>query len=154
MNERSVHHSTFTIERHYPAPPEKVFAAFKDPAKKRRWMGGDAAGFEIERFEMKFRVGEYERWKFRYQGGPAITTDVCYQDIVPNQRIVSVYTMTFDGNRISSSQTTVEFLSDRKGTTLVFTEQGAYFDSAESARGREEGTRGLLNELEKEVLND
>ena len=37
MEERSVIHSTFVIERSYPATPERVFAAFADPAKKRRW---------------------------------------------------------------------------------------------------------------------
>ena len=35
--EQSVIHSTFVIERSYPAKPERVFAAFADPAKKRRW---------------------------------------------------------------------------------------------------------------------
>jgi len=34
MKERSVIHSTFVIERGYPVPPERVYAAFSDPAKK------------------------------------------------------------------------------------------------------------------------
>jgi len=152
MHERTVFHRTFTIERKFPVSPEKVFAAFQDPLKKRRWMGGDADGFEIESFEMDFRVNQFERWRFRYKGGPLIKTDACYQDIVPNRRIVSVYTMTFDDQRTSSSQTTVEFLPNEQGTTMVFTEQGAYFDGEESAKGREEGTRGLLGQLETEVL--
>jgi uncharacterized protein YndB with AHSA1/START domain len=155
MNEPSVFHSTFSIEKTYPVTPEKVFAAFADPVKKRRWMGGDADGFEIESFEMNFQVDHHERWRFRFQGGPLIKTDTCFQDIVPNRRIVFVYTMTFDGKRGSSSQTTVEFLPGPKGTTLLFTEQGAFFDGAgaESAKGREEGTRGLFEQLEREVLN-
>ena len=37
MEERSVIHSTFVIERSYSATPERVFSAFADPAKKRRW---------------------------------------------------------------------------------------------------------------------
>jgi uncharacterized protein YndB with AHSA1/START domain len=37
MEEQSVIHSTFVIERSYPKPPEVVFAAFTDAAKKRRW---------------------------------------------------------------------------------------------------------------------
>lgn len=154
MTDLSVSHSTFVIEREFLAPPAKVFAAFANPAKKRRWMGGEDEGFQIESFEMDFRVTQYERWRFRFQGGPVIRTDVCYQDIVPNRRIVFVYTMTFDGKCLSSSQTTVEFLASEKGTTLFFTEQGAYFDGPESAKGREEGTRGLMNALEREVQND
>jgi len=37
MPEQPVIHSTFVIERTYPKPPETVFAAFADPAKKSRW---------------------------------------------------------------------------------------------------------------------
>jgi len=154
MTHLSVFHSTFVIEREFSARAEKVFAAFSNPAKKRRWMGGDDQGFQIESFEMDFQVGKFERWRFRFQGGPVIRTDICYQDIVPNRRIVFVYTMTFGDKCLSSSQTTVEFLSTEKGTTLVFTEQGAYFDNPESGKGREEGTRALMNQLEIEVQNE
>jgi len=154
MQTPTVTHGTFVIERHYPTTPEKVFAAFADPVKKRRWMGGEEDGFEILSFEMDFQVGKFERWRFRFQGGPVIRTDICYQDIVPNRRIVFVYTMTFGDKCLSSSQTTVEFLSTEKGTTLVFTEQGAYFDNPESGKGREEGTRALMNQLEIEVQNE
>jgi uncharacterized protein YndB with AHSA1/START domain len=153
MDMPSVTHHTFVIERDFLAPPRKVFAAFADPAKKRRWMGGEDEGFQIESFEMDFRVTKFERWRFRFQGGPIIATDVCYQDIIPDRRIIFVYAMSLDGKGLSSSQTTVEFLATEKGTTLVFTEQGAYFDGPESAKGREEGTRGLLQHLEREVQN-
>ena len=37
MEERSVVHSTFVLERNYPVTPERVFGAFADPGKKRRW---------------------------------------------------------------------------------------------------------------------
>jgi uncharacterized protein YndB with AHSA1/START domain len=37
MTEKPAVHSVFAIERTYAAPPAKVFAAFADPAVKRRW---------------------------------------------------------------------------------------------------------------------
>lgn len=151
MKEPSVSHSTFVIERIYPSSPDKVFAAFSDPAKKRRWMGGDDEGFVIESFEPSFQVDSYERWRFRYRGGPIIKNDTCYQDIVPNERIVFVYTMDIGERRISSSQTTVEFFPIENGTRMVFTEQGAFFDGSDGAKGREEGTRALLEQLAKEL---
>jgi len=151
MDVTPVIHNTFVIERSYPVAPQKVFAAFSDPAKKRRWMGGDADGFEIVSFEMDFRVEAFERWSFRFQGGDLIKSDFCYKDIVPNTRIVAVYTMEFGDKRVSSSQVTVEFLSAGQGTTLRHTEQGAFFDGTDQSAGREHGTRGLLEELAKEI---
>ncbi len=32
-----VTHATFRVERSYPTPPARVFAAFANPATKRRW---------------------------------------------------------------------------------------------------------------------
>jgi uncharacterized protein YndB with AHSA1/START domain len=37
MTLRSVAHATFVIERHLAAPVERVFAAWSNAEKKRRW---------------------------------------------------------------------------------------------------------------------
>ena len=37
MTNRSVVHSTFVVERLYPAAPSRVFFALSNPAAKRRW---------------------------------------------------------------------------------------------------------------------
>lgn len=154
MEQRSVNHSTFVIERNYPATPERVFTAFADPAKKRRWFV-EGEGFEIESFEMDFRVGGTERSRFRGTSGPvqgmAMGNDTTYQDIVPNQRVVFAYTMTVGGKRISASLATIEFLPAEKGTTLVFTEQAAFFEGGDGPQMREQGWQELLNQLEKEL---
>jgi uncharacterized protein YndB with AHSA1/START domain len=152
MTESSVVHRTFVIERNYPTTPQRVFDAFADKTKKRRWCV-EGEGFTIEEFEMEFRVGGIEQSRFRFQDGPAIVIDAVYQDIVPDKRIVFVYTLTTGDKRMSSSLTTVELLPAKKGTDLIFTEQGAFFDGLDSARGREEGCRGLLEELAKELQN-
>src|SRR6476659_1069987 len=122
MNTSTVH-NTFVIERTYPKSPEKVFAFFADSVKKRRWLGGDADGFEVLAFEPNFKIDHFERWRYRFQGGVQIRTDICYQDIVPEQRIVFVYTMTFGDKRVSSSQVTVELIAHKNSTLLRHTEQ-------------------------------
>lgn len=146
----TVTHGTFSIERHYPTTPKRVFSALSDKAKKRRWQV-EGEGFTIEKFEMDFKVGGLEHASFRYQGGPLITMDLVYQDIVPEKRIVFVYSMAMGGNRMSSSLTTMELLATDKGTDLILTEQGAFFDGIDTFKGREEGTRGLLEMLAKEL---
>src|SRR5713101_2707741 len=154
MGEQSVIHSTFVIERSYPATPERVFGAFADPAKKRRWfVEGD--DHEVEHFEMDFRVGGRERARFRGKEGTplkgiACTNDASYQDIVPNRRVVLASTMTVSEKCISASLVTAEFLPSEEGTDLILTHQGAFFEGADGPEMREEGWRKLLERLTDE----
>lgn len=150
MNERSVTHGTFVIERSYPTTPQCVFAAFSDPVKKRRWFAADGESL-TEEFAMDFRVGGSERKRFKVNNGLSCRNDTIYQDIVPDRRIVFIYAMSVGDHRISSSQATVEFLPTEKGTDLVFTEQGAFFEGADGPQMREGGWRRLLQQLENKL---
>ena len=146
MSERSVTHTTFTLERSYDAAPAKVFKAFADPAIKRRWFV-EGEGWEVEEFTGEFKVGGVERSRFRFRGGAPVRNDTSYHDIVPNERIIFAYTMTIGENRISSSLATFQFKPSGTGTQLIFTEQGAFLDGLDSAGPREGGWKELLDAL-------
>ena len=152
----NVTHTTFVIERSYPANASRVFAALSDPEKKQRWFV-DAEGLESESFEMDFRVGGFERSRFRLKAGTPLPegtvcrNDTVYMDIVTDRRIVLAYSMMVGENRISSSLATFELVAAGPGTKLIFTEQAAFFEGADGPRVREGGWRDLLRRLGEEL---
>jgi uncharacterized protein YndB with AHSA1/START domain len=158
MSEKPAVHSTFTIEKTYKASPARVFAAFADPAKKRRWHA-EGHGFALDEYTMEFRVGGQERSRFRFTGGPPgappagtpMGNDTTYLDIVPDQRIVFAYAMLVADRRMSVSLATIELTASGDGTRLLFTEQAAFFEPADGAKLREGGWQELLRKLEDEL---
>ena len=76
----SVIHSTFSIERAFPQPPSRVFAAFADKATVRRWRV-ESEGFKIHEFTFDFRIGGTEVSRFSHMGGPEIRLDAQFQDL-------------------------------------------------------------------------
>jgi len=154
MEERSVIHSTFVIERNYPANLERVFAAFSDPASKRRWFI-ESSNHTVEQYELDFRVGgkEYARVRLNERSplpGVVCINDTLHLNIVPNHRIVIASTMTVRDSRISGSLGTLEFLPSEAGTDLIFTHQAAYFEGADGPAMREAGWRKLFDQLTAE----
>jgi uncharacterized protein YndB with AHSA1/START domain len=148
MTERSVSHGSFTVERSYPAPPARVFAAWADPEIKRRWFGAAGKG-EDDVFD--FRVGGREYNAGKMDDGKAYSFDVRYYDIVPDNRIVYAYDMTMDRQRISVSVATVEFRPEGGGTQMVVTEHGAFLDGLDSVEQRQKGTEWLMDQLGEEL---
>ncbi len=69
-----VAHGSFSIERTYPVSPERVFNAFRDPVKKRRWFA-EGVVWKLFQFDVDFRVGGSETSRFSFRGGPEITND-------------------------------------------------------------------------------
>jgi uncharacterized protein YndB with AHSA1/START domain len=145
-------HNTFVVERNYPRQPEKVFAAFAQPERKRRWYA--EGNHEIEEFAMDFRVGGSDRFRYRFKeghqiAGSEITNESHYEDIVEGKRIVMATKMSLNGKTTVVTLVTLEFVASETGTNLILTHQGAFLDWAGGPEMIEAGWRGLLNRLEK-----
>ncbi len=143
-------HHSFTVERVYPQSPAKVFRAHADEATKRRWFA-EGVGFVIDSYSLDFKVGGWERTRFRFgEDGPPMTNDCVYHEIAADRRMVFSYAMTVAGHPLSVSLSTVELFPEGSGTRLVFTEQGAYYGT-QDIEGRKDGTRGLLERLAEDL---
>jgi uncharacterized protein YndB with AHSA1/START domain len=143
-------HKTFVIERTYPTTAARIFRAFSDPKKKQRWFV-EAEGFTVESYTFDFRVGGFERSRFRYGDGPRTTFDGVYLDILDNERLVYAYAMTVDGKPLSSSLSSMELVQVGGGTLLRLTEHTAFVDGNDGSADRRAGTAGLLEALAKEL---
>ena len=152
MDVQPATHDTFVVLRTYPQPPQRVFAAFAEPALKRRWY---AAGehHDVEEFAMDFRVGGIERALYRFKpgtpfAGATFSSHGIYLDIVADRRVVTGSAMAMAERRFSASLVTIELVPDGGGTQLVCTNQGAYFEGADGPRAREAGWQKLLLRLD------
>jgi len=146
MTDRNVVHATFCIERAYPVPPARAFAAWASAEAKAQWFAGPE-GFECYERSMDFRSGGAERLWGKHPGGKVSDFQARYFEVIPDARIIYGYEMYVDGRKISVSLATIEFQPSGQGTRLVMTEQGAFLDGYDDAGSRAEGTRWLLEKL-------
>src|SRR5271165_4526627 len=144
-------HNTFAIERKYPHSPERIFAAFAQPARKRLWYAeGD---HEIQEFEMDFRVGGSERFRYRFReghpiAGSEIVNEGSYHHIVRDEQIVMTARMSLNGKPIVVMLATIEFVPSENGTNLVLTHQGTFLEWEGGPQMIEAGWRALLDRLQ------
>src|ERR1700686_588664 len=144
-SERSAEQASFTIERIYPASPQRVFAAWSQAQAKGSWF---AQGSD---YSLDFAVGGTERLTAQVSEQERYTYEARYYDIVTDERIVYVYEMHRNETRISVSLTTVELEAIAEGTRLSYIEQGVFLDGQDTPGAREHGTRELLERLGTEL---
>jgi uncharacterized protein YndB with AHSA1/START domain len=146
MTDRSVKHSTFTLERTYSASPARVFAAWADRDTKARWFAVQDTAYTLD-----FRVGGTETVRGRTDDGAEILAESVYRDILTDERIVYTTLLSGRGVLATVSVTTVEFVPEGTGTRLMLTEQDTFLDDQEQPEWRQQGTGDWLDALGREL---
>lgn len=134
---------SLTIKRRFNAAPEKVFAAWTDPEKLKRWMGpGEIVTTQAE---SDLRAGGRYRILMRTPAGEDHDVGGVYREIVPNEKLV--FTWAWKSTPERESLVTVTFKPDGTGTLMTLLHE-QFFDA--DARDRHNGGwNGALTKLEK-----
>jgi len=138
-------HATFTLERSYSTPPERVFAAFADPEARAQWSAGPNDAFLYDHAD--FREGGRDQFRCGPKNDPKLRGETIYHQIVPNKRIISTETLDSNGQRLAISLTTLEFEPHADGTNLKLTVQLVSLVGPAMIAGYESGNKTALENL-------
>ncbi|RAK52854.1 SRPBCC domain-containing protein [Phenylobacterium deserti] len=157
MDTAPVVHDTFVLRRTYPLPATRLFAAFADPAKKRRWYA-EAETHDVEAYEMEFRAGGIERFRYRFREGTPfpgveLSSEGVFQEITHERRIVTASRMLLGEHCISATLVTIEIFPTAEGCELVCTHQGAFFEGSDGPQMRKAGWEALFDKLAQQLGN-
>lgn len=140
-------HGDFTLERRFETAPERLFAAWVDPALKARWFGGPPERWtELER-RLAPRPGGEEILRGRFDAAETLYR-ARYHLIEPPARLIYAYEMFLDGAPLSVSLASVVLVEASGGTALLYTEQAALLPGGEGLAARRRGTEAQLDRLD------
>ena len=131
------------LERTYDAPPERVFAAWTEPALLSQWWG--PPGSVVELAEVDLRVGG--RYRLGIQPEPHTTYYVTgvYQAVQPPHKLVFTWRWENAEMDIGASLVTIELQPNGHKTDLRLTHE--QLPNEEARRSHREGWIGILQEL-------
>jgi uncharacterized protein YndB with AHSA1/START domain len=147
MDVRSPVKPSLTVKRRLKAPPAKVFAAWTDPEKVKRWMGPGASTPVLA--ENDARVGGSYRWVTKSADGEMHDVGGIYREVIANEKLV--FTWAWKSTPERESVVTVLLKPDGDGTLLTLTHE-QLFDEETRDRHRG-GWNGALDKLEKFVIS-
>jgi uncharacterized protein YndB with AHSA1/START domain len=134
---------SLTIKRRFNAAPEKVFAAWTEPEKVKRWMGPGEVKLSLA--ECDVRTGGRYHWVMQAPNGETHDVSGVYREVIPNEKLV--FSWAWKSTPERESLVTLTFKRDGDGTLMTLTHE-QFFD--EDARDRHQyGWNGALAKLEK-----
>ena len=133
------------VRRRLAAPPEKVFAAFADPALVSRWLTpSPEVALSVLQFE--FRVGGAYRFAYHVAGGRTMFVNGVYRTIdSPSTLVFSWNIEPPDEHAGVRSEVTVTFVPDGMGTQLLI--RHTQFTLPAAADRHAQGWQGAVDQL-------
>lgn len=142
----AINHGTVAIERIFAASATQVFAALSTQDALLEWSApSEGWTFSYQRFD--FRVGHTDIAHFGPIGGETYVNETSYLEIRPEERIVFLSTIAFQGRLTFTGIVTMELEATGSGTLLRLNETGAYLDDSDSPQGHEAGWADMLDGL-------
>jgi uncharacterized protein YndB with AHSA1/START domain len=143
MDTSTVTKPSLTIKRRLNAAPAKVFSAWTDPEKIKRWFGPGAV--QCTRASFDPRVGGRFEIAATSPDGKNHNVGGVVREVVPNEKLV--YTWAWKSTPEQESLVTVLFKPDGDGTLLTLTHE--QFSDADARDRHQNGWNGALDKLEK-----
>ena len=134
-----------TLKRRLAAPPEKVYAAWTNPAQLAQWFGPSQTIAGSVQAEMDVRVGGRFRACFKTDDGEYHEVSGVYREVVPDQKLVFTWAWYTTPER--ESLVTVFIRGEGEGSMLTLTHE-QFFDEA-ARDGHKRGWTGTLDKLER-----
>lgn len=134
---------SLTLKRRLNAAPERVFAAWTNPAHLVRWFGPDSG--PVTKAETDLRVGGRYRIVFRTEDGEEHTVGGVYREVVANEKLAFTWAWITMPERESFVTITIK----REGEGCILTLHHAQFADAEACDRHEVGWTGCLDKLER-----
>ena len=135
------------VRKRFAAPPDKVFAAFADPALVAKWLT-PAPEIKLTVLQFDFRVGGEYRFAYHLPAGPTVTIGGAFQAIRPLTSIVFSWIIEPpDEHAGIESEVTVTITPDQSGAELLIRHER--LQRIDAVTRHADGWRGALDQLAK-----
>ena len=134
---------TLVVTRNYPAPIERVYAAWTDASQLSQWFGPTDEHTSVA--DIDLRVGGNYRIAVHHVGGNVHTVIGTYQIIDPPKKLA--FTWNWDGSAAPDTLVTIDFTAQGNSTDVKVTHEK--FLDTDSRDKHNQGWNGGLNRLER-----